>query len=145
MGHGLQPGEFGATLTVTGLADGDVSVGDTLRAGAALVQVTSPREPCFKLGIRMGDHRFPAHFRKASRMGFYVRVLEEGPVSAGDPIEIVGRAGGSVTIAEFHRIYVEGREDPEALRRLAAAPGLEASWAGWCRRRIEEIAGTPGA
>jgi len=138
LGHELQPGEFGENVTATGFLDEDVRVGDTLRMGGALVQVTSPREPCFKLGIRMGDHRFPARFREASRMGFYVRVLEEGPVAAGDAIEIARVATGSVTIAEFHRIYVEGRDDPDALRRLAAAPGLDPMWVGWCERRVSE-------
>lgn len=138
LGHELQPGEFGDNLTVTGLTDDAVSVGDTLRLGSALVQVTSPREPCFKLGIRMGDHRFPAVFREANRMGFYVRVLEEGFVAADDEVGVTGTATDSVTIAEFHRTFVDGRDDLAALRRLGAAPGLEPSWRDWCERRIAD-------
>jgi MOSC domain-containing protein YiiM len=138
LGHDLQPGEFGENLTVGGFADEDVSVGDVLRVGRALTQVTSPREPCFKLGIRMGSAAFIPRFRAANRMGFYLRVVEEGPVAAGDPIEIVERAAGSVTIAEFHRTYVAGRNDVDALRRLAAAPTLEPGWVDWCLRRLAE-------
>ncbi len=136
LGHPLQHGEFGENLTVTGLRDGDVGVGDVLRIGEALVQVASPREPCFKLGIRMADPRFQARFREANRMGFYVRVLEEGSIGVGDQAEVVERAEGSVTIAEFHRVVVDGRNDPEALHRLAAAPTLEPEWVEWCTRRI---------
>ncbi len=139
LGHALQPGEFGENITVTGSTDETVHVGDTIRIGDALVQVTSPREPCFKLGIRMGDHRFPAQFREANRMGFYVRVIEEGEIGAGASAEVVEPADDSVTIAEFHRIYTHGRDDPAALERLAAAPGLPASWREWVAKRIADV------
>jgi MOSC domain-containing protein YiiM len=140
LGHPLQHGEFGENLTVTGFGDDTVSVGDVLRIGDALVQVAAPREPCFKLGIRMGDPRFQARFREANRMGFYVRVIEEGEIGAGDAAEVVERAEGSVTIAEFHGIFVDGRDDVSALRRLAAAPTLEPEWVDWCERRIADAA-----
>ena len=84
----------------------------------------------------MADPRFQARFREADRMGFYVRVLEEGEIGVGDAAEVVGRAEGSVTIAEFHRVIVEGRGDIGALNRLAAAPTLEPAWVEWCTRRI---------
>ena len=100
--------------------------------------MTSPREPCFKLGIRMGDARFQARFRAANRMGFYVRVLAEGEIGVGDAAEVVERAEGSVTIAEFHQVIVDGRDDADALRRLAAAPTLEPEWIEWCERRIAD-------
>ncbi len=138
LGHELHPGEFGENLTVTGFTDEDVHVGDVIRVGGAVVQVTTPREPCFKLGIRMGDHRFPARFREASRMGFYLRVLEEGEIGAGDAIEIEQRAEGSLTIAEFHATYTSGRDDPAALRRMLAAPRLTESWREWVEKRLEE-------
>ncbi len=138
LGHLLQHGEFGENLTVTGLRDAEVSVGDVLRIGDALVQVASPREPCFKLGIRMGDTRFQARFREANRMGFYVRVLDEGEIGVGDHAEVIERAEESVTIAEFHTVIVAGRADLDALRRLAAAPTLESSWTDWCERRIRD-------
>ena len=143
LGHALQPGEFGENLTVSGFRDEDVRVGDVLRIGAATAQVASPREPCFKLGIRMGDPRFVPRFRDANRLGFYVRVIDEGPVAVGDAIEVIEPADGSVTIAEFHRIYVDGRDDPHALRRLADAPALEPGWRDWCARRLVELGASP--
>ena len=136
--HELQPGEFGENLTVTGFTDEDVQVGDVIRVGGAVVQVTTPREPCFKLGIRMGDHRFPARFREANRMGFYLRVLEEGEIGAGDAVEIEERAEGSLTIAEFHGTYTSRRDDPAALRRMLAAPRLTESWREWVEKRLAE-------
>ena len=141
LGHDLQPGEFGENLTVTGFTDETVRVGDVIRIGDAVVQVTAQREPCFKLGIRMGDHRFPARFRKANRMGFYVRVLEEGEIGAGDGAEIVEEAAGSVTIAELHRVFAYARDDVPMLRRLIAAPGLPESWREWAEKRMTEASG----
>jgi MOSC domain-containing protein YiiM len=141
LGHDLQPGELGENLTVTGFTDETVRVGDVLRIGDALVQVTAQREPCFKLGIRMGDHRFPARFREANRMGFYVRVLEEGEIGAGDGAEIVEEAAGSVTIAELHRVFAYARDDVPVLRRLIAAPGLPESWREWAEKRMTEASG----
>jgi MOSC domain-containing protein YiiM len=83
-----EPGLFGENLTTAGLLETDVCHGDILRLGAARVQVTTPRVPCFKLGIRTGDPTIMAPLLASGRLGFYLRVLEEGPVQAGDPIEL---------------------------------------------------------
>jgi len=83
-----EPGLFGENLTTEGLLETDVHHGDILRLGGARVQVTSPRVPCFKLGIRTGDPAIVAPFLASGRLGFYLRVLEESPVQAGDPIEL---------------------------------------------------------
>jgi len=138
LGHPMQPGDFGDNVTVTGFTDADVRVGDRIRLGEALVEPTSPREPCYKLGIRMADKRFVQRFRTADRMGFYVRVIEEGAVAAGDDVVLEAAADGQPTIAEIHRVYAHARGDVEALRLIAAAPGLSEEWRGWCRRRLEE-------
>jgi MOSC domain-containing protein YiiM len=139
LGRRLGPGEFGENVTVTGMADADVCVGDRLRLGDALVQVTGPREPCFKLGIRMADHRFPARFLAAGRNGFYVRVLEEGEVGAGDALERVAADPDGLAIAEIHRLYAHARDDAEGLRRAASVPALPESWRGWAERRLAEL------
>lgn len=110
LGHRLAPGEFGENLTVTELDDEAVHVGDTFRVGGALAVVTMPRVPCFKLGIRMGDPRFIRRFAEANRRGFYLRVLEEGPVAAGDPIARVAHAADGPRVADVHR--APGRLDP---------------------------------
>lgn len=139
LGRDLAPGTFGENLTVTGLTDHDVRVGDILQIGAATVAVASPREPCFKLGIHMGDPLFVMRFRDAGRMGFYVRVVNEGVVIVGDPVQQLEMATGSITVAEFHSTYIRGRSDVAALGQLLAVPGLEPSWVQWCQRRISEL------
>jgi len=140
LGHPLRPAEFGENVTVTGMADDEVCVGDRLRLGEALVQVTGPREPCFKLGIRMGDHRFPARFMAAGRNGFYVSVLEEGTVGAGDAVERVEAHPAGLSIAEVHRLYAHGRADAEGLRRAVAVPELPEGWRSWAEKRLAELA-----
>ncbi len=82
----LSLGQFGENLTVEGLQEDRVRLGDVFRVGTAVVQVTQPRSPCNKLGIRMGSKDFPRLFQASNRSGFYLRVLEEGEVGAGDDI-----------------------------------------------------------
>ncbi len=78
------PGQFGENFTVEGLPDDEVCVGDRYRIGGALVEVTQPRVTCHKVGIRLGEPRMPALLYAHGRPGFYLRVLEEGEVGAGD-------------------------------------------------------------
>ena len=92
-------GQFGENLTVEGLLEEQVNIGDVYRIGKALLQVSQPRSPCFKLGIRMGDAGFVARFAAANRTGFYLRVLEEGRVAAGDAIVLAERAKDSVSVS----------------------------------------------
>src|SRR5919202_937209 len=80
-------GQFGENFTVEGMLEDDVYVGDVFRVGEALVEVTQPRPPCFKLGIKMGMAEFPKLFLASGRVGFYLRILEEGEVGAGDSFE----------------------------------------------------------
>ena len=87
-GHGW----FGENLTTSGLLESSVRLGDVLRVGAARVQVTQPRWPCFKLAARMQRRGFERMFMKSGRSGWYARVLEEGLVTAGD--EMVRESGG---------------------------------------------------
>jgi MOSC domain-containing protein YiiM len=144
LGFRIPPAELGENLTVTGLVGDEVLVGDLLRVGEALVQPTGPREPCFKLGIRMGDTRFPARFRDAGRTGFYVRVIEEGTVGAGDPIEVVARDPAGFSIGDVHRLYVGGREDEAGLRRALTVGALSENWRAWSERRLAELTAAAG-
>jgi MOSC domain-containing protein YiiM len=139
LGHRLQPGEFGENLTVSALDEGRIHVGDRFRIGGALVELTTPREPCFKLGIRMGDPTFLKRFARAGRTGAYARILEEGPVAAGDPIERVEEAADQPTIAELHRLFAFARDDVEAVRRAIAAPALPEGWRRMFRRGLERL------
>jgi MOSC domain-containing protein YiiM len=123
----LVTGIFGENLTLEGADEQDVLVGDRFRVGTALLEVSQPRIPCFKLGIRMGDPHFLAPFLRSGRTGFYLRVLEEGHLAAGDPVERVTRGEGGVTVREVARLFA-GVDDPGAYSRAAGAPALTDGW-----------------
>ena len=128
-------GQFGENLTTAGLDEAGVQVGDRLRIGTALLQVTQPRLPCSKLAMRMEAGRgFVKRFQQSGRVGFYLRVLEEGEIAADDPIELIAAAGPTVTIAEFLHAHTAKRKDAEAIRRVLGSPGLSAGW----RARFEK-------
>lgn len=137
--HGLPHGQFGENFTVSGLSEETVRVGDIFRVGKALMQVTQPRFPCYKLALRMEEGpTFTARFQKTGRMGFYFRVLEEGEVGAGDSIELLDPADGSVTIAEFIQVYLHESHEPASLKRVLASRALAETWQVSLQKMLEK-------
>lgn len=96
-------GQFGENFTTEGLLETEVRVGDVFRVGGALVQVTNPRVPCSKLMAKMNNFRLAKPFLASGRTGFYLRVIEEGEVGAGDPIQRIQTDPSQVTIQEIVR------------------------------------------
>jgi ferredoxin-NADP reductase/MOSC domain-containing protein YiiM len=119
-------GQFGENFTVDGLPDDEVCVGDRYRIGGALFEVTQPRVTCYKVGLRMGEPRMPALLYSHGRPGFYLRVLEEGEVGAGDAIERV--AVGPMTVREVSALLYLPGHAVERLRRALAIPALPEGW-----------------
>lgn len=119
-------GQFGENFTVEGMLEDAVRIGDIFRIGAALVEVTQPRAPCFKIGIRMGMDDFPKRFMASGRTGFYLKVLNEGEVGRGDGIERIRGDVGDITVRGlWHLAYYEPQnlEDAKkALRLSSLAP-----------------------
>jgi MOSC domain-containing protein YiiM len=107
LGRGLTWGEFGENLTVEGMPESEVRAGDIYRIRGALLQVTTPRSPCYKLAMRMEMPRFPKLFLESGRTGFYLRVLEEGELAAGDGIALVSRDPAAPTVLETVRGWRE--------------------------------------
>ena len=102
----LRAGSFGENLTVDGLLDTEVSIGDELEIGTARFRVTQPRFPCFKLGIAMGHKEFIKTFDDSGRNGFYLSVVQEGTIAAGDKIRRIANPNPkTITVAEFANIY----------------------------------------
>ena len=131
LGREVPPGSFGENLTVRGVDVSGALVGERWRAGGTLLEVSQPRTPCFKLGIRMGSQRFPSRFAAAGRPGAYLRILAEGEVAAGDPVEVVHRPGHGLTVAEVSRIY---HQDHAGAARLLQVPELADTWKQWAER-----------
>jgi MOSC domain-containing protein YiiM len=128
----LEPGTFGENLTVSGLDLNTAKVGERWRVGSALLEVSEPRFPCFKLGLRMGDPKFLKRFAAARRPGLYLRIAEEGELGAGDDIEVVDRPRHAVTIGLFAEAYLGDRG---RLVDLLAADALSATWRAWILER----------
>ena len=123
-------GQFGENFTVEGLADDDVCIGDRYRIGSALFEVSQPRVTCYRLGLRMNEPRMPALVVAHHRPGFYLRVLEEGEVGAGDAIERVERGPEAMTVADVDALlYLPGHAPPRPDTRVAD-PGAERGMAG---------------
>jgi MOSC domain-containing protein YiiM len=101
----LAYGHFGENLTVEGMPDDRIHIGDVFRIGGVLLEVTQPREPCFKLEMKMGLPGFSRQFFKSGRLGFYCRVLEEGEVGAGDPAVRMEVGPERITVREFKRRF----------------------------------------
>ena len=139
----LAPGHFGENLTVDGLPDDEVCIGDRYRIGSAVFEVTQPRVTCYRVGLRLGEPRMPALLVARRRPGFYLRVLEEGEVSAGDEIILVAAGPERMSVAEVDGLLYlpgHGRDDvARALRIPALSPGWQASFAA-----ILDDGSTPG-
>ena len=131
LGREVPPGSFGENLTVRGVDVSGALVGERWRAGTTLLEVSQPRTPCFKLGIRMGSQRFPSRFAAAGRPGAYLRILAEGEVAAGDPVGVVHRPAHGLTVAEVSRIY---HQDHAGAARLLQVPELADTWKQWAER-----------
>jgi MOSC domain-containing protein YiiM len=130
------PGVFGENLTTAGLPDGDVHVGDRFGVGTAELVVTQPRLPCFKLGLKLGRDEFVTEFLERGLLGFYLAVVREGDVGAGDPIVALERDPRAFPVTEVARLYAVDRDDVEGMRRAAEHDALPESWRDWFRNQI---------
>jgi MOSC domain-containing protein YiiM len=134
------PGIFGENLTVSGLREDKVNIGDRFRIGQAEVMVTQPRLPCYKLGVRFGRDDIIKRFLESGRTGFYLAVLREGEVGAGDQVELLSRAAECFTVADLTSLFVRERRNPEKLRRAVSVAALPESWRDWVRQQSENSA-----
>jgi ferredoxin-NADP reductase/MOSC domain-containing protein YiiM len=131
-------GQFGENFTVTGLGDDQVCIGDQYRIGEALFEVTQPRVTCYRVGIRMDDPQIPALLVSHHRPGFYLRVLREGAVQAGDDIVPVATGPQAMTVAETDALlYLPGHPRKQLLRALQI-PALSPGWQASFRAMLDE-------
>ena len=121
-------GYFGENLTTEGLREDTLCVGDRLRVGSALLMVTQPRMPCYKLALRFGRDDMIQRFLASGRSGFYFSVLEPGEVRAGSDIEIVSRDSNRVQVADIQRLYLGQNGDSGLLQRALNLSALPPNW-----------------
>jgi MOSC domain-containing protein YiiM len=132
-------GAFGENFTTEGLLETAVSIGDRYRVGSAVIKVTTPRLPCFKLAAKFQRDDILARFVRSGRCGFYFSVIEEGEVGPGDEFELLGRDEPTLRVAEVNRLYTGKSPDPESLQRSLHVKTLPKSWRERFRARLTEI------
>lgn len=128
----LAPGHFGDNLTTRGVDVTGALVGERWRVGSALLEVASPRFPCYKLGMRMDDPGFVKRFAAARRPGAYFRIVEQGECGVGDDITVEFRPRRSITMAQFADIYFSGGSRAGELLSVARLPQ---SWRDWAAEK----------
>jgi len=130
LGRELAPGTFGENLTISGLESARLLIGDTLRIGSVVLQVSAARIPCATLAARMGDPAFVRRFRRAERPGLYCRVLQQGQVCAGDEVRLESYEGETITALEMFRDWYEPDQSEAGVHRYLAAPVASRARAG---------------
>ncbi len=134
-------GVFGENLTTAGLDESGTNIGDKFRVGSATVMVTEPRMPCYKLGVRFGRSDIIKLFLASERTGFYLAVLQEGEVGAGDRIELVEKNMRGVRVSDITRLYTRDKQNVELLRRAIGTEALPESWKSYFAKRLEKLTG----
>jgi MOSC domain-containing protein YiiM len=137
-GVDLPWGMFGENFTIDGLRDDSVYIGDRYRIGEVELAVTQPRLPCYKLGIRFGRADMVKKFLASRRTGFYFAVIKEGIVTAGDPIEFIGRDQQEISVADITRVYAFEKDDLGTIQQAMSVEALPESWKGYFRHQIEK-------
>lgn len=132
-------GQFGENLTVAGMPEDEVFIGDVFRIGGATMQVSQPRVPCFKLGIKMQMPTIIRPFLQSLRVGFYLRVVEEGEVGAGDQIERLQGGAGGISVREVCRLLYFEKADLGAIRDAAQLADLSRDWKELFLNRLETL------
>lgn len=135
-GTELPWGMFGENFTTEGLNEEDTHIGDQLRIGKAVVVVTQPRTPCYKLGIKFGRDDILKRFLQSLRSGFYVSVREEGMVEPGDAIERLEEDPERVAVAELNRLYAERKFDPAVIERAVRVKALPDGWRDYLLKEL---------
>lgn len=128
----LEPALLGENLTVRGVDLIQCVIGERWRVGTAVLQVSEPRTPCWKLGLRIGDPKFPRQFAAAGKTGVLLRVLQQGHLQAGDSITVVDAPDHGVTIEMINDVYYGRNKD---LSPMFEATELAAHWRTWAEHR----------
>jgi MOSC domain-containing protein YiiM/ferredoxin-NADP reductase/ferredoxin len=138
-------GQFGENFTIEGLPDDEVCIGDRYRIGTALFEVTQPRTTCYRVGIRMDEPQMAALLTSSGHPGFYLRVLEEGEVGAGDPILLITRGPQRMTVAQVNALLYSSHHPRDQLERVLRIPALSPGWRWSFEALVRSQDAHPGA
>jgi MOSC domain-containing protein YiiM len=133
--HELGWGAFGENLTTEGVLETEIHIGDRLHIRSAVFQVTQPRMPCYKLALRMNRPDMVKRFWASGRSGFYLSVVQEGALEAGDEIQLAAFGQPAVAVAAVVRLYRDPKPSREALLDALGTP-LSPEWKSELRERL---------
>ena len=134
-------GMFGENFTSAGVFESELNIGDKFRVGSAVVMVTEPRMPCYKLGIKFNRPDIIKRFLASERTGFYFAVLQESEVGVGDPIELIEGSKHSVRVSDISRLYTREKHNVGLLSRAMEVEALPESWKSYFQHRLEKLLG----
>ena len=132
-------GHFGENLTVDGMEEASICIGDEFSVGTARVVVTEPRMPCFKLSVRFDRADMPNRFLQSRRSGFYLGVVEEGEVQAGDTIKLLSKHPDGLAVADVTSLYTTERGNIALLKKAISVTALPDSWSGYFEHRLAKL------
>jgi MOSC domain-containing protein YiiM len=133
----LQYGMFGENFTTEGLNEENMHIGDRFRIGEAVLMVTQPREPCFKLAAKFGRDDIIKKFLESGRSGFYLAVIEEGIVEADQTIERISQDKNGVTVADMNNLYLHGASDAALVRRALRVEALPPGYRDYLLQELQ--------
>ena len=129
---------FGENLTTEGLFETEVNIGDRMRIGTSLFEVTQPRMPCYKLALKFDRDDIIKRFTVSGRSGFYLSVLKEGEIGAGDEIELLSRDENKITVADIFHLYTDKQKDFTLMQRATEVEALSEGWRQYFLKRLSE-------
>jgi MOSC domain-containing protein YiiM len=135
----LPYGMFGENFTTEGLNEDNTNIGDRFRIGEAVVMVTQPREPCFKLAAKFGRDDIIKNFLESGRSGFYLAVVEEGMIESGQTIERIYRDENGVTVGDMNRLYLHGASDAALVRRALRVEALPSGYRDYLLQELQSL------
>ena len=124
----LDAGAFGENLTLVGWPEVRVRIGDLFRIGTTTFEVSQPRQPCMKLGLRFDDSKFPKRFLSSGRVGFYLRVIEGGSIAAGDEVVRIRTSEDGISISSLVALWLDRNASREAIERVLSIEALADAW-----------------
>lgn len=139
LGISLMFGAFGENLTTEGMLEDEICIGDIFQIGEAVVQVSQPRQPCYKIAAKYGMKDFPAKIQETGYTGYYLRVLQEGWVTPGGKLSLMQRHSACITIQCANHIMYHDKKNTDGIQTILDVPELSASWRETLTKRLEGL------
>ena len=142
IGRNVEPGELGENLTLKGVLVNDALIGERWRVGGAILEVSEPRIPCWRLGVKMNDKTFPRKFTKALRPGAYLRIIQEGTLERGDSIEILEKPDHALSVRDVFEIYTQLHANANKILEVSK---MSDAWKKWANETLQKANSTPSS